>query len=158
MLLRIACALLLAVPAAAGAGSVDDLAWMSGCWRSERTTTLLEECWLPPRSGMMIGVNRTSGEKGYSFEFLRIVDEDDAVVYLASPSGKEAVPFRATELGERRVVFTNPEHDFPQRIAYWLEDDRLHARVEAEVDGEMTGFELVWSRSPSGWAAPTRDN
>jgi hypothetical protein len=137
-----------AVPASARA-EIGALAWLSGCWSGPAG----EECWLEPRGGMMLGVNRgaAGGEGGPSFEFLRIVEEEGRLVYLASPGGRcPPTPFPAIEVAEGRVVFANPEHDFPQRIAYWLEgEDTLRARVEAEEDGEMRGFELLWKRG--GW-------
>ena len=37
------------------------------------------------------------------------------------------------EMGERRVVFENPMHDFPQRILYWRDGDQLVARIEGTV-------------------------
>lgn len=131
--------------AAADGGSLAALDWLAGCWEGDGG----EECWLPAGGGMMLGLNRAPEKDGRSgFEFLRIVEEDDGgLVYLASPGGRHPpTPFAATEVGERHVVFANPEHDFPQRITYRLEDDgSLRARVEA--NGE--GFELVWRRR--GW-------
>ena len=134
-----------AAPAHAG-GGITTLAWLSGCWRG----TDGEECWLEPRAGTMLGVHRGAGdgEGAPSFEFLRIVEEDGGLVYQASPGGRcPPTPFRAVEIGARRVVFANPEHDFPQRLTYWRESETLHARVEAEAEGETRGFELVWTRA-----------
>jgi pyridoxine/pyridoxamine 5'-phosphate oxidase len=49
-------------------------------------------------------------------------------------------------LTDRRVVFENREHDFPQRIPYWRgEKNRLHARIEGELDGRMQAEEGSWS-------------
>ncbi len=48
------------------------------------------------------------------------------------------------------MVFANPEHDFPQRITYWLEGETgLRARVEAQRDGKWVGFDLAWK--PGSW-------
>jgi hypothetical protein len=130
---------------APAAGGIATLAWLSGCWRGSEG----EECWLEPRAGTMLGVSRGAGDGGRapSYEFLRIVEEDGGLVYQASPGGRcPPTPFRAVEVGARRVAFANPAHDFPQRITYWLEGDTLHARVEAEQDGQTRGFELVWTR------------
>ena len=130
------------------AGGVSRLAWLAGCWHGEAG----EECWLAPRDGTMMAVNRAPARDGKSpfFELLRIVEEDDGLVFLAQPGGQSpATPFRAVEVGDRRVVFANPEHDFPQRITYWREGDRLRVRVEARKDGEWGGFEQSWS--PGSW-------
>ncbi len=46
-----------------------------------------------------------------------------------------------------RAVFENGEHDFPQRILYWLDPEgRLHARVEGRLAGQPRGQEWVFTR------------
>ena len=130
--------------------AVARLAWMAGCWRGEAG----EECWLAPRGGMMIGVNRGPEREGKApfFELLRVVEDEQGLVLQAQPGGRfPPTPFRATEIGDSRVVFANPEHDFPQRITYSLDGQTLRARVEAQRDGEWRGFEQVWSRG--SWSA-----
>lgn len=132
---------------AADRDSVAALAWMAGCWVGEGG----EECWLAPRGGTMVGINRgpEREDRQPAFEFLRIVERDDGLAFLASPEGRyPPVAFAAIEVGASRIVFANPEHDFPQRITYWLEDgETLRARVEAQSDGEWGGFEVSWKRS-----------
>ena len=44
-------------------------------------------------------------------------------------------------------MFANPEHDFPQRILYWLEGEVLHARIEGETAGGPRSSEWVYTRS-----------
>ena len=104
----------------------------------------------------MLGVNRGPEREGDqpAFEFLRIVETDGGLTFLASPSGRfPPVAFPAIEIGEARIVFANPEHDFPQRITYWLEsDDELRARVEAREEGKWGGFEATWTRG--SWLEP----
>ena len=128
------------------AGDVAALAWLSGCW--EGTSGV--ECWLAPLGGTMLGVNRGPEREGKqpSFEFLRIIEQDGGLTYLASPGGRfPPTAFPAVEVGESRVVFANPAHDFPQRITYWLEEEILRARVEAQENGEWRGFEVAWKRA-----------
>lgn len=135
---------------AEGAGErsrdITSLAWLSGCWQGDSG----EECWLAPLGGTMMAASRGPVRDGKqpSFELLRVVEQDGGLVFLASPGGRyPPTAFEAIEIGESRVVFANPEHDFPQRITYWLEDgEKLRARVEAQEDGEWQGFEVVWSR------------
>jgi hypothetical protein len=55
------------------------------------------------------------------------------------------------EIGDRRAVFANPEHDFPDRITYWLKDDRtLCARAEGGEPGQRQSKEWCWSRTRLG--------
>lgn len=111
------------------------LAWLSGCWRGPAG----EECWLEPGRAGMLGVSRgpVDGGEAPSFEFLRIVEDDGALVYLASPGGRcPPTPFRSVEVGDGRVVFANPEHDFPQRIIY---DGREAGVLVATIEGPRGG-------------------
>jgi hypothetical protein len=129
-------------------GEIGKLAWLGGCWQGEAG----EECWLAPRGGMMVAVNRGPEREARppAFELLRIVEDGEGLVLLAQPGGRSpATPFRAVEIGDSKVVFANPEHDFPQRITYWLDGARLMARVEAQKGGEWRGFEQSWT--PGVW-------
>ena len=130
-------------------GELARLAFLAGCWQGPAG----EECWMAPRGGMMLAVNRgpSKPDRPPFFELLRVVEDEEGVVLLAQPGGQApAVRFRAIEIGDSRVVFANPEHDFPQRITYWRDGAHLTARVEALQDGEWRGFEQSWS--PGGWS------
>lgn len=134
------------VAATRAGGKIESVGWMAGCWVGAGG----EECWLAPLGGTMVGINRGPEREGKqpAFEFLRIVERDGGIAFLASPGGKyPPVAFPAVELSGSRVVFANPDHDFPQRITYWLEgEDALRARVEAQKEGEWGGFEVTWKR------------
>lgn len=109
------------------------LAWLGGAWRTTPDPGLeTEEHWTAPRGGTLFGVARTLREdRTVAFEYMRIEDRDGVLTFVASPSGATAsVDFRLVSAGEARVVFENPEHDFPQRIIYWREGRQLHARIE----------------------------
>ena len=120
---------------------LDDLRKLSGVWVSEDGR--VEEHWMAPAFGVMVGMNRDTSRGKAFFEYLRIEVREDDIYYVASPRGKGETAFRLTERGEHRWVFENPEHDFPQKIVYELtEPDKLCARVEA--DGK--GFGWCWRR------------
>ena len=104
-------------------------------------------------SPMWAGAGRSTGSTGAwmrGFEFLRVeVDAQQRICYVSMPGGKAPTSFCAVEVGERRVVFENREHDFPQRILYWLDGEgRLHARIEGPAGSGEQAMEWVWSRLP----------
>jgi hypothetical protein len=139
--------------AEASAGKIAALAWMAGSWSGAQEGVASEEHWTSPAGGALIGLHKDVKEgRMTTFEFLRIeVDPVGRVCYLASPRGVAPASFCAIELGERRVVFENRTHDFPQRILYWLDAEaRLHARVVGPMDGREVAEEWIWSRSVSG--------
>jgi hypothetical protein len=128
---------------------LDSVSWIAGSWQGTEGKVAMEEVWLAPSGGAMLGLHRdVAGERMVSFEFLRIAETADGLVYLAQPGGRPPTPFRAVEVSPKRVVFENPEHDFPQRILYWLGDDgALHARVEGKEKGKDSAMEWRWTRS-----------
>ena len=134
----------LPVPAKA---AITDLAWLAGEWVGSRGTggaTSIEERWSPPLGGAMLAVSRTvSREKMRAFEFLRIVERDGGLVYIAQPGGATPTEFILTELSHSRAVFENPRHDSPQRITYEKADDGgLSAAIGYIKGGKPQRFEF----------------
>jgi len=134
----------LPTPAKAAMG---DLAWLAAAWvgtRGAEGTTSIEERWSPPLGGAMLAVSRTvSRDKMVAFEFLRIVERDGGLVYIAQPGGRTPTEFVLTELGKTRAVFENPRHDSPQRIVYELSAEGvLSASIGFTKGGSPRRFEF----------------
>ncbi len=125
------------------------LAWLAGSWTGSTGEVVEEEHWTSPAGGGLVGMHKDLCQgRMISFEFFRIVPGDsNRVCYLTSPGGAPATTFCAVELSEKRVVFENAQHDFPQRILYWLDPrGRLHARIEGTIGGETRSQEWTWTR------------
>lgn len=121
---------------------VSTLHWMAGTWVAQEGAERVTEAWVGPAGGLMVAANLTAhAGKRTSFEFLRIADTPEGFSYFASPGGRAPVEFRLKEAGNRRVVFENPAHDFPQRIFYWREDDALVARIEGTLKGKARSMQ-----------------
>ena len=74
----------------------------------------VEESWLTPRAGIMLGVARTSrGNDLILFEFLRVEENGGAWLYRPRPRGQGEVDFKLAQAGEDYVEFTNPGMIFP---------------------------------------------
>ena len=124
--------------------------WMSGWWASESNGVRMEEVWTAPGGGVMLGLHRDVKPNGKtSFEFLRIEEKEGSLIYQAQPGGRPATPFPLKESSESRIVFENLKHDFPQRIIYWREGDRLCARVEGTINGKTDAEQWCWTRVTS---------
>jgi len=129
--------------------TLNDLAWMAGSWSgtTARGVVEMEEHWTAPKGNSMIGIHRdVAGGKTRLFEFLRIEQQADQIVYLSMPNGRSpATPFPLKEVSGTRVVFENPTHDFPQRIIYWKDGNDLRARIEGTMNGKPGSQEWTWS-------------
>lgn len=123
---------------------ITDLAWLQGVWSGMSGTRSTEERWTPPQGGAMLGVSRTiRGEKMVAFEYLRIVEREGGLVYVAQPGGKTATEFVLTESTKNKAVFKNPRHDYPQRIVYELDKDgKLTANIGFAIGGQGRTFEF----------------
>lgn len=137
----------LAVPAFAAEPKVEDLKWIAGHWGATIDGVEMEELWLAPNGGLMLGMHRdVKGGRAVSFEFLRIAMTKEGIAYLAQPGGKPATPFRLIESSAGRAVFENPTHDFPTRILYWMKGAQLCAAIEGKMDGKDVHEEWCWSK------------
>lgn len=140
-----------AVQAADGRVQLDSLTWMAGSWSGAQDGVASEEHWTSPAGGGLVGLHKDVRDgKMAGFEFLRVeIDAADKVCYVSSPGGAPPTSFCAVEIGEHRVVFENRQHDFPQRILYWLDDaGRLHARIEGPLNSPEAAQEWIWSAGP----------
>ena len=128
-----AIAAILLAAAAPDRATVADLAWLGGSWETVEGGRWTEEVWLPPRGGAMLGISRSGqGEALREFEYIRLQAGADGVpVYWASPGGRTPVGFRLTASDGSSATFENPGHDFPQRIHYRRDGDRLVATISA---------------------------
>jgi hypothetical protein len=140
-----------AAPAAPTAPA-DSLRWLAGCWRLSGARSVVEEQWMAPRGGEMLGVSRTvAGGAVREFEFLRIYARGDTLVYAARPSRQPPAEFRATTLSAGEVLFENPQHDFPQKVGYRLQPpDSLIARIEGTTGGRHRVVSFPYRRVQCG--------
>src|SRR5690606_7694955 len=70
------------------------LQWMTGCWEMRDTVLIVQEHWLSPVNGELLGLSRTiRGDSMIAYEFLRIYREADGLVLAASPSGQSPAEF-----------------------------------------------------------------
>jgi hypothetical protein len=115
------------------AGAAPDLGWMAGDWVSCTPREIVEERWLGPAGGGLVGVNLTRTPDGRSFEFLRVDQGAKGLAYLASPGGRSPpTEFPLAEARPGYARFENPAHDFPKRIVYRREGAELHAEVSGD--------------------------
>ncbi|MBA2706894.1 MAG: hypothetical protein H0U59_03715 [Gemmatimonadaceae bacterium] len=125
------------------------LGWLAGCWQLRAGAMMIEEQWLAPRAGVLLGVGRTTrGDSLVSYEFMRIQARGDSVVFTAQPSGQQTAEFTARVLTSREVVFENLAHDFPQRVRYRAAGtDSLHSRIEGLQGGQLRGIDFPYVRA-----------
>ncbi|HWM26165.1 MAG TPA: DUF6265 family protein [Chthoniobacterales bacterium] len=129
--------------------TINDLAWLKGCWTSERNGRAISEHWMKPAGGTMFGISRTVADgKTVEFEFMQIREEaGGGIFFIAKPSGQPEATFKMIKGGAREVIFEDPRHDFPQRVIYRLQDDgSLLGRIEGVSKGKEKAVDFPMSR------------
>jgi Domain of unknown function (DUF6265) len=126
--------------------AIGDLAWLAGAWVGTRSSgSSIEERWSPPLGGAMLAVSRSVNTSGkmFAFEYLRIVERDNGLVYIAQPGGAKPTEFVLTEVSPTKAVFDNPRHDYPKRIVYALSaEGGLSATIGFTKGGTPRHFEF----------------
>lgn len=142
---------LIATPTVATAQSavgISTIGWLSGCWELRAGARLTQEQWMAPAGGVMLGLNRTvARDTTREWEFLSIIEREGRLVYTAKPSRQSETSFTSEFVSDTSVLFTNPAHDFPQRIIYRrVGSDSLVARIEGPRGGQMRGIDFRMRR------------
>ncbi|GGD73972.1 hypothetical protein GCM10011357_31270 [Lacimicrobium alkaliphilum] len=108
------------------------------------------EMWTEPLGNMLLGIGFMSKQDNVSrYEYMRIEKRESGEIYfVAIPSGQQETEFRLTQHTEKRVVFENPAHDFPQRITYsQIAEGVMQAKAGSKKDDSYKGFELTLLRT-----------
>lgn len=146
-------ALLLTFAPAAQAQSLADLGWLVGCWRTAAPAepeagAQITEVWAAPPMPAMLGHSYASGEgELQSWEQTRIDMIDGWPSFVAMPNGGAPVRFRMVEPDatlpselDGRATFSNPEHDYPQRLAYERRGDDLTTTISLASGADALTF------------------
>ena len=123
-------------PGGADAAALEDLAFLSGCWRGTYAggAGVIEEFYTSPSKNLMLGTTRYLRDgRAAQYEFTRIEKTDAGIVMTPYPGGKPSEHgFRLTSLRDGEAIFEAPEHDFPKRIIYRRNADGTRT---ARIDG-----------------------
>jgi hypothetical protein len=135
--------------AGARPATVAELGWMAGCWERVAGSRRIEEQWMAPRGGLMLGMSRTmAGDTLREYEQVALFERDGRLVYAASPARQAPAEFSSIAVSDSAVIFENPTHDFPQRVIYRRGGaDSLIARVEGMRDGRLRGSDYPYRRA-----------
>lgn len=119
--------------------SIEDLGWMVGDRAQQSATSEVREVWIGPGAGVLLGMGMTkqlSGGPG-DWEQMRIETlADGRLAFIATPKGQPETIFPLKSYENRRAIFENPAHDFPQRVIYW---DKGNGVVGARIEGKIRG-------------------
>ncbi len=114
------------------------LGWISGCW--ENADGDYREVWSAPDHGFLFGYALAlKGDTVSFFEQSRI-DPGAAYTFNAYPAGEGPARFTEIERGASHIVFADAGHDYPQRIRYARDGNRMTAEISLIDGSKGQGF------------------
>jgi len=150
-----ALALLLAPTAAAQ--DVSDLRWLAGCWRTDpprepESGATFYEVWIAPEAPIIAGYGYHEGEgEIQGWEQMRI-ESNGRPELVDMPLGSFPIRYQLLEEEPNNAatfVNTDTEHDYPKRIEYRREGNRLFRRISGDQPDDAQEFEYRRIRCPA---------
>ena len=119
-----------------------NLMWLEGTWSrlNNKTGQSGFERWTKSSSIELRGVGVTlKGTDTLFVEKLRILERDGDLYYVADvPENQKPVHFKLTNITSTEFVCENPAHDFPKKITYRRDKEKLTATISG--DGKSVAF------------------
>jgi hypothetical protein len=122
---------------------------MVGCWRQSQAGQIVDEVWLGPGGGSLLGVSRSlEGDTLRTWETMLIRGGANGLVFEALPSGQPAAAFLASSVTDTSIAFENLTHDYPQVISYTrLGRDSMLAMVTGTVHDRQRTINYAYARA-----------
>lgn len=135
--------------------AIETFSWLEGTWRTKDSLPFIEQ-WTKVDGQKLVGtglkITDTPKPSVKSLEKLELVYHNGTINYVAYVQGQnsnEPVAFQLDEntAGNDTFAFLNPNHDFPQRIAYKrIDEDTLEVTV-SELEANGQSFTLTLFRT-----------
>ena len=119
--------------------------WLEGTWSrtNVKTGQSGHERWSKTAPFELRGYGVTmKGTDTLFTEKLRIVARENDLMYVADvPENEKPAYFKLTKITDMGFVCENPEHDFPKKIAYQREGNKLKATISG--NGKAMDFLFI---------------
>lgn len=132
----------------AGAQSIDQLGFMSGCWAFTSGDRKTEEFWTKPSGGTMMGLSRTvAGGKTAFTEYTQIRDVNGVLTMIVQLKlAATTTPFKLTKVSNTEAVFSS-DLEYPARVIYRRQKDgSLFGRTEGTEGGKEKSEDYPYRR------------
>lgn len=120
---------------------LEEAKWLIGSWGNSTKEGDLTESWNQLNDSTLSGKTTfITGKDTLFTETIEITQVNDSLLYNTKVSNQnegKTVSFKAVALTKNQIVFENPKHDFPQKIAYTkISSDSLVAKISGKKNGK----------------------
>jgi len=131
--------------------TLDEASWLLGTWENKTSRGVIYENWRKISTQEYAGKSyKLNGQDTVLLETVRLIQEGDNLFYIPTVSNQNGglpVRFSLQEQSPSKLVFTNPDHDFPQFISYTcISQDSLVAEIYGSLNGKVQKRSFPMSR------------
>jgi hypothetical protein len=128
------------------AQNLNELNWILGTWEMVEDVATTTETWELQDDSTFVGNGITmQGENIVFQEGLRIEYRKAAVTYIAVLPDKTAY-FKMTDSSTNSATFEDPANDFPNKLVYELNGDKMDITLFGIQDGEEQNMKMSFIR------------
>lgn len=112
--------------------------WFIGSWENNSKEGHFTETWKKQSDSTFTGKSLIIKSRDTLFEENMVLEQrNDSLFYNVSIKGNDETYFYLTKSSANELVFENPKHDFPTKIAYKLSSkDSIIATIHGKIDGK----------------------
>jgi hypothetical protein len=125
--------------------------WLIGNWENTSPDGVLTENWQKVNDSTFNAVSYfIKGKDTLHFESIVLAQKGENLTYSATVKGQnedKAVSFPSKSETEDKLVFENPQHDYPQKITYTKSaNNTLTAEISGKLNGKLSSEKFVMMR------------
>lgn len=130
---------------------IEKAGWLLGTWENKTSRGSLFETWRKKSENEFFGKSyRVNEQDTVVFEQIQLLQNADGMFYIPTVRDQNdgrAIVFKLTSITNDRMVFENPEHDFPQVISYTMVSaDSLVAETSGNRNGKLSSRSFPMKR------------
>ncbi|MDR7211923.1 DUF6265 family protein [Flavobacterium piscis] len=117
--------------------------WLIGNWQNTSPDGVLTENWQKLNDSTFSATSYfIKGKDTLHFESIILAQKGETLTYKATVKGQnndKPVDFPSTSETENKLIFENPQHDYPQKITYTKgANNTLTAEISGKLQGKLT--------------------
>jgi hypothetical protein len=122
-----------------------------GSWHMKTAKGITGETWKKVSNDELHNqAFKINGKDTTLLERVQLIKKGNDIYYISTVQNQndaKPVSFKLVEGTNNQFIFSNPTHDFPQRIAYhFVTPDSIHAWIDGQYNGKFVKQDFYYKR------------
>ncbi|RZA03557.1 MAG: hypothetical protein EOP47_02405 [Sphingobacteriaceae bacterium] len=120
-----------------------------GSWQMKTAKGISGEKWKKISATELHSLGyKVSGKDTTVLEKVQLTQKSGSIYYIVNGQNNgDVVSFKLTEQVNNKFTFSNPKHDFPQKIIYhFVNKDSIHAWIDGQYNGKFVKQDFYYKR------------